>query len=299
MKQHCLILAALFLVQSISSERILVLTPLGSKSHKNVFDPLIDALAAGGHKLTTIVPYKSSKLHPNVKEFSPKTASSFLSIITNPFEMRRAGKLSAFGGMMGKIAEICDQIYQEQEFQDIIKQQYDLVIMNAFVNNCFDCIIHWQKVPHILVTSIAAPTFITELIGNHLPLSFVPNPMLALSDRMNFWERLINHGWNSLTGILNRRMLIEPAQTVGRKYLGEDCPNSADIHRNASLLLMNSHFSLTFPRPNLPDNVEVGGMHCRPAKPLPTVSTVSHPVKLNSFSNNLTVTGLGGIFIRR
>jgi glucuronosyltransferase len=35
------------------------------------------------------------------------------------------------------------------------------------------------------------------------------------------------------------------------------------------MIFSNSYFPLTFPRPLLPDIVEVGGMHCRPAQPLP------------------------------
>ncbi|KAK8399525.1 hypothetical protein O3P69_003537 [Scylla paramamosain] len=48
-----------------------------------------------------------------------------------------------------------------------------------------------------------------------------------------------------------------------------DLPPLLDIERNQSLALMNSHFSITTPMPLLPSQVEVGAMHCRPAKPLP------------------------------
>jgi glucuronosyltransferase len=39
--------------------------------------------------------------------------------------------------------------------------------------------------------------------------------------------------------------------------------------KNASLVLSNSHFTLNYPRPLLPEVIDVGGMHCRPSKPLP------------------------------
>ncbi|MPC53573.1 UDP-glucuronosyltransferase 2B14 [Portunus trituberculatus] len=48
-----------------------------------------------------------------------------------------------------------------------------------------------------------------------------------------------------------------------------DLPPLLDIERNQSLTLINTHFSITTPVPLLPSQVEVGGMHCRPAKPLP------------------------------
>lgn len=48
-------------------------------------------------------------------------------------------------------------------------------------------------------------------------------------------------------------------------------PSMLEIERNQSLTLMNSHFSLDTPLPLLPGQVEIGGMHCRPGKPLPQV----------------------------
>ncbi|XP_045130167.1 UDP-glycosyltransferase UGT5-like isoform X2 [Portunus trituberculatus] len=48
-----------------------------------------------------------------------------------------------------------------------------------------------------------------------------------------------------------------------------DLPPLMDIERNQSLTLMNTHFSISTPMPLLPSQVEVGAMHCRPAKPLP------------------------------
>ncbi|MPC98306.1 UDP-glucuronosyltransferase [Portunus trituberculatus] len=48
-----------------------------------------------------------------------------------------------------------------------------------------------------------------------------------------------------------------------------DLPPLLEIERNQSLTLMNSHFSITTPVPLLPSQVEVGAIHCRPAKPLP------------------------------
>jgi len=37
------------------------------------------------------------------------------------------------------------------------------------------------------------------------------------------------------------------------------------------LILNNAHFSLTYPRPGMPQIIDVAGMHCKPGKPLPKV----------------------------
>ena len=51
-----------------------------------------------------------------------------------------------------------------------------------------------------------------------------------------------------------------------------DLPPLLDIERNQSLSLLNTHFSVGGAVPLLPSQVEVGGMHCRGAQPLPEVS---------------------------
>ena len=53
-----------------------------------------------------------------------------------------------------------------------------------------------------------------------------------------------------------------------------DLPPLLEIERNQSLTLMNTHFSIDIPMPLLPSQVEVGAMHCRPAKPLPQASYI-------------------------
>lgn len=49
--------------------------------------------------------------------------------------------------------------------------------------------------------------------------------------------------------------------------------------RNVSLVLVNDHFSLTVPRPNLPAMVPVAGFHIKPRPDLPVVSD---PVNSNN-----------------
>lgn len=51
-----------------------------------------------------------------------------------------------------------------------------------------------------------------------------------------------------------------------------DLPPLLDLERNQSLALVNSHFSVDMTLPLLPSQVQIGAIHCQPAKPLPQVS---------------------------
>jgi len=53
--------------------------------------------------------------------------------------------------------------------------------------------------------------------------------------------------------------------------VSDDLPSVAEIEYTTSLVLLNHHFSINYPRPLIPNLVQVGGKHVRPPKKLPHV----------------------------
>ena len=51
-----------------------------------------------------------------------------------------------------------------------------------------------------------------------------------------------------------------------------DLPSNADIAANQSLVFVTGHFSFSDVVPLLPNQVEIGCLHCRPGEPLQDVS---------------------------
>lgn len=49
---------------------------------------------------------------------------------------------------------------------------------------------------------------------------------------------------------------------------GKPLPHVADLYRNVSLILVNTHLSVSRPRPKMPGIVYYGGAHIKPPKPL-------------------------------
>ncbi|CAG7824321.1 unnamed protein product, partial [Allacma fusca] len=236
--------------QLVSSERILFITALGTKSHKNVFEPLIKALGERGHQMTVIANTKSADMGPNVTEIVPLDVSNFVGKFPNPLDQRKKGVFSSFWDF-SFVFDACHQIYQNPEFQHYMNQTYDLVIMNGFMNTCFAGYLYRMKVPYIYHVSMAAPNTVTSRVGNWLPPSVVPHPFLPFSDRMSFLERVVNTAldWFFLVG---RDYSFSPKyEKIYRKYLGEDIPSLAEIEGNISLLFMNSYANFPAPRPTL------------------------------------------------
>ncbi|KAF3695489.1 UDP-glucuronosyltransferase 2A1 [Channa argus] len=100
------------------------------------------------------------------------------------------------------------------------------------------------------------------------PPSFVPAAMSKLTDKMDFSERL----WNFLFYAMQDILLDNIFWKVLDKYYSEvkGTPTSAcEMMSRADIWLMRTYWDFDFPRPLLPNFKFVGGIHCRPAKPLP------------------------------
>ncbi|CAG7719991.1 unnamed protein product [Allacma fusca] len=254
-------------IDLVTSENVLFILPIASKSHKRAYEPLINALAARNHQVTVVSPVKLGKDRENVREIVTNT--SIFDRFSDPLKLRAQGTLSMMFQSYDFVFEACQRAYREEEFLSLYKEKFDLVFLNAFMNDPFYGFIYKTGAPYILLTPQAAPTSLTEFVGNVMPSSFVPSAMLPFRDEMSFKERAINFLFNLLLDLYVGATMNHKIEAVYRKELGEDLPSLDVFRRNASMIFTNSHFTQTFPRPLLPDVVEIGGMHCKPAKALP------------------------------
>ena len=97
----------------------------------------------------------------------------------------------------------------------------------------------------------------------------MPEILSAFDHVMSFQERLINTRWSFSFTVLMKMF--------GNSYddLRHDF-SIADVtafYDDAELFLINSHFSLDFPKPTLPNTVMVGGLTTGPGKLLHKVSS--------------------------
>jgi glucuronosyltransferase len=117
-----------------------------------------------------------------------------------------------------------------------------------------------------------------DWVGNPNPYAYVPGVFLTYSDRMTFWERLTNT-LNGLGKRIGRKYNYLPQQdAIARKYFNytDDLPSISELESSTALVLLNHHFSLGYPKPLMPNMIQVGGMHIKPAKTLPKVTSNTH-----------------------
>lgn len=168
----------------------------------------------------------------------------------------------------------CGLMLQEEQIQNLIHARnlhFDLLIVEAFFNECFFGFVHKFKAPLIQLCAFGGSDWIGDWFGNPNPYAYVPDPLPSYKDKMNFWERMINILLGTAWQFGRMYYQLPGQDAIMRKHFNDsdDMPSGAEIEYTISLVLLNHHFSISYPRPLMPNLVQVCGMHARPRKKLP------------------------------
>lgn len=112
-----------------------------------------------------------------------------------------------------------------------------------------------------------------NVMGAITPYSFVPHMVLDdYSDEMTFYQRCHNLLFSMFDAVLRKFYYFPAMDAMAREHfshLPQPLPSVAELEKSISVILVNSHFGLFYPRPLMPGIVNVGGSHIKPTKPLP------------------------------
>ncbi|XP_028269791.1 UDP-glucuronosyltransferase 2A1-like [Parambassis ranga] len=100
------------------------------------------------------------------------------------------------------------------------------------------------------------------------PPSFVPGAMSKLTDKMDFSERVWNFLFYALQDAVVNYIMWNMADEYYSEVKGKPT-NACELMGRADIWLMRTYWDFDFPRPFLPNFKFIGGIHCKPAKPLP------------------------------
>lgn len=263
----------LYYVSVAESLNILFLFPYNGKSHVDVFLPLTKALANRGHHITVI-----SHL---VFENSNENYTNIVLSLENLIEVKEIGEyeqdifsLCLVPLLMEKSAKArCSKTLKDKPLKKFLSQEmkFDVVLMEYFTSDCFAGIVNKVKAPVIGLSSTTILPWLNSRFGNPSNPAYIPHNLLCFSDKMNFFERLINFVVQAVHEIFYLHRMMNNDYNIAQRHF-QDLPQLWNIVSKSSLFLVNSHFSINFPRPLVPAIVEVGGIHIIKVKQLPNVS---------------------------
>lgn len=110
-------------------------------------------------------------------------------------------------------------------------------------------------------------------MGLLTPTSHVPSTMLEYTDQMTFSERWYNTMVFTIVRIAYNLIQLPWQNYLANKHFGhleQPLPSIDQLRKNVSIIFVNAHRSITYPRPHMPGMVYIGGAHIKPPKPLPS-----------------------------
>jgi glucuronosyltransferase len=262
-----------FQVEKVDSAKILSIAFFSTKSHKITYEPLLRELAKRGHEVTMVNPNpgKDGKNFKYIETTDPEKVLGQFNIFDMKLKMPAIATayMNPYLFLGGIVKDLCGESLMLPQVQQLLNQKFDLVFFPPLFNECLYGFIHKLNASVILYQQAGVITWTADNLGTPSPPSFVPNSMVAATDRLSFLTRLRNFIHIGLDNLILHLYYYPLIEKLYRDILNDpSIPPVTEIEKNASLMLSNSHISFNQPRPMLPDIIEVGGMHLVPAKPV-------------------------------
>ncbi|XP_037294317.1 UDP-glycosyltransferase UGT5 isoform X2 [Manduca sexta] len=141
---------------------------------------------------------------------------------------------------------------------------FDLVISEQFFQEALYVLAHKYDSPLVLITTFGNCVRHNIITRNPLQLATVVSEFLNLKEPTSFWSRMRNLYFTVYEYVWWKYWYLEKQEQLVKKYihnLPQPVPSLYELQGNASLILLNGHFSFDTPTAYLPNVVEVGGVH--------------------------------------
>ncbi|XP_076063030.1 UDP-glucosyltransferase 2-like isoform X2 [Oratosquilla oratoria] len=249
------------------SYKILMLLPVASKSHRNVFLPIANALADRGHEITMLSNLTPVTKHPKIYEID----HGLREFDTDNVDMFKTckdprGGLSLFFNTLPAFAK---KFYNVPRVWELFerRKEFDLIVINHMFNEVAYPFAH--EMPMIMVATPGMDNRQSAVMGNVLNPIYFPYTMMKFPPALKVLSNAVNIFAQIYMSVLWRNWAVVPAVQKEVSRIFPDFPPLLDIERNMSLVLLNYHYSMETTFPLLPSQIPVAGMHCKAAKPLP------------------------------
>ncbi|XP_044728728.1 UDP-glucosyltransferase 2 [Chrysoperla carnea] len=256
------------------SSNILMITMGGTKSHKIPFWELARGLISRGHNITFINAFPPDFYMSGLEEITPAGLVFYVKNFTNwdligP-KMRGEEPVSPLKTVLYAI-EACDELLGDQEMQALLhsKRHFDLFIMDGAYPECSVGIASYLNIPFMYINTVGFYLNSISNAGSPTPFSMTPIFARGFTDDMTLFQRTFNTGFHLVIKIAHYIMVHGFLDNILEKHLGPGLPSVYTVMKNVSFILQNGHFTVTYPRPYLPNVAEIACIHCKPAKPLP------------------------------
>jgi glucuronosyltransferase len=158
----------------------------------------------------------------------------------------------------------CELILKHEGLQTWLSQQepFDLIFIDTLFNDCAYGFVHKFKTPFIHISTSTVSMHEPDTAGHVPETSWIPDLQVHFPHDMNFLQRVSNTLRPLVWYFARCWWLFPKLETVLREHLNlTDLPSLCEMDKQASLVFINTHFSIEFARSLPPLYVPIGGLH--------------------------------------
>ncbi|XP_059480629.1 UDP-glucosyltransferase 2-like [Neocloeon triangulifer] len=269
-----LVITATIPPPEVAAAKILGFFGISSRSHNNFFNALNVELANRGHELTVVTAFPMKNTPKNYRQIDVKIVRELF----NEINMVKASKSGFWTqifrwrepGEPANVMVVCSKVLKIPEVEALRSENFDLLLVPMYYNDCAYPFSWLYNAPMVMMAPSGDASHFEIGIGNPEPPSYVPNKFLPYTDHMTFYQRFINTFTAHLLNFLRFWFIFPIIDEDIKEFFGPDAPSVVELQKNTSLLILNGHFCLNYPRPFVPAVIEAGGMQIKKdVKPLP------------------------------
>ncbi|XP_065368995.1 UDP-glucosyltransferase 2-like [Calliphora vicina] len=241
-----------------------ILSVFGVPMHSQYafIEPLLKELARRGHQITSITNFPQKENITNFRDVVVEKNTNLFNDFQNfTSENIEANYYEMVDEIYNRAFQICINIQNDATVRQILdNEKIDLILLQVFFSESFFGLSEYLKAPMVGISNAGTMVSIDELVGNISPLSYIPNMILPLRE-MDFWQRFLNVilYFVELTHYYYKYMPVQ--KQIYKFYYPNAQLTFEEAQKNFSLVLLNDHFSLTTPRPYVPNMIEVAGLN--------------------------------------
>jgi len=237
-----------------------------SYSHRIAVWPLVEALAARGHKVTIHQPYDPKHPNPKVREFFPKGLQDIWK------KVNEDGGIETFGGVVvnlrieqGPFAtlqtdvecpsqglSLCDKLLSLPETLEFVNNNhFDLVVIDALFNECaYGLAKVWAAKTIVYFTTHPSGVWGIETLGflGTAEPSWISDMIIPYQMPMSFINRVLTTVCATAMHLVKEYYYYPRMDQLLKDKLNISDISVSSMTRETDLVLYNSHFSEELPR---------------------------------------------------
>ncbi|XP_065368755.1 UDP-glucosyltransferase 2-like [Calliphora vicina] len=255
-----------FQISNTNGAKILSVFGLPGPSQYIMASALLKGLAERGHEVTSISTFPQKMPVKNFRDIAVMENSKLFDALMTDVVGDKKDK--GFFKEMREFGEtgyqMVSNVMQHPGVRHLMKtENFDLIIVETILSEALYGLGEHFKAPMVGVSTFGTINFVDYLVGNTSPMCYVPHISLPYDNKMTLKERIFNVITTIIDDLHFNYIMLPPQEKLYKKYFPSASLTLDEAQRNFSLILINQHFTLSYPRPYVPNMIEVGGLHIK------------------------------------